>query len=121
MTKSKYIFALIFSILFSTTAFAGGYWQTNQIVANQKAQAFEKVLFGIPIYRDKLTGTYDNLGFVHSEDALTNKKDAMIYQMRFQAYKMGANAIMEFKCRGIKKSIFQQCEGFAVSYKGELP
>ena len=84
----------------------------NQLSMRAKEAAFEEKLLEIPVYRQKVKG--EILGPVHAEDMMTNKKDAMIRQMRFQAYKMGATAISEFKCKQMLKSLFLSCEGFAV-------
>lgn len=80
----------------------------------EKMAAYEEEIARIPIYREKLKGDYVLLGPVHGEDAFTKKNDFIIRKLRSQAYKMGADAIMEFKCRRIAKSLFQTCDGFAV-------
>lgn len=71
----------------------------------------------IPIHKEKLTGDYQLIGLVSSQDALTSKKTFILRDMRFKAYKVGADAIMEFNCRQIGKSFLQRCEGFAIKYK----
>lgn len=91
----------------------------NKKKEEEKVREYEEIIAQIPIYREKLKGNYDLLGPVHGEDAFTKKNDFIIRKLRSQAYKMGADAIMEFKCRRIAKSLFQTCEGFAVRYLPE--
>lgn len=106
----KKIFFVFGFILAGTAAFAAV--PENKFQLKKEQAAFEETLLKIPVYREKIQG--EIVGPVHAEDMLTNKKDAMVRQMRFQAYKMGANAISEFKCNPILKSLFISCEGFAV-------
>lgn len=87
---------------------------TNHLKRAEEAQAYRTKIKEIPIYREKLEGSYMLLGPVRGQDMLTNKKSAIMAQMRDQAFKMGANAIMEFQCDKILKRTFMQCEGFAV-------
>lgn len=70
-------------------------------------------LVKIPIYEERLQNVVI-IGPVHGQDVLGSKKTAIFNQVREQAYKMQANAIMEFKCKPMLKSLFQTCEGFGV-------
>lgn len=113
----KFIFILGFVFLGSTLAEAQAPWRGNKLRAKKEAQKVEEALAAIPIHREKLTGAYQMLGPVYGQDALTNKKDAIIYQMRYKAYLAHADAIMEFRCKSFK-GVYQSCEGIAIKFQG---
>ncbi|OGQ08978.1 MAG: hypothetical protein A3G32_09040 [Deltaproteobacteria bacterium RIFCSPLOWO2_12_FULL_40_28] len=110
----KCFLTLILFFSFIMPSMAKAPWATNQLRQNKKTEAYEAELEKIRIYREKLEGDYTILGFVQGQDAFTNKKDAVIHQIRKKAHKMGADAIMEFKCKKMVRSTLQSCEGFAV-------
>lgn len=94
----------------------------NKLVERREKQKVRETVENIPVYRTRLEGDYEILGFVQGQDAFTKDKKAIIYSMRLKAHKMGANAIMEFTCHTPLRSLFQNCEGFAIRWKGgELP
>lgn len=93
----------------------------NKLAERKSQQKARDEVDNIPVYRQRLTGDYEILGFVQGQDAFTKNKKAILNGMRLKAYKMGANAIMEFSCRKRLGSLFQNCEGFAIYWKGELP
>ncbi len=112
----KIIFlSLILSVMFQTSAWADKASRYNRLRMQPAIEAYEAERDAIPIYREKLDG--EILGFVHAEDAFTNNKSAIFRQMRKKALSLGADAIMEFKCTQKGKSIYQQCEGFAIKLK----
>jgi len=105
-------------------AFAIDGWSRAPKYVNKKREAekiaeYEETIAQIPIHRGKLKGDYDLLGPVHGEDAFTKNNAYITRKLRSQAYKMGGDAIMEFKCRRIAKSLFQTCDGFAVKFRSE--
>lgn len=91
-------------------------WQSNKLREKKKMEKIEEAINQIPIYEEKLTGDYIILGPVRGQDILSKKRTAIFRQMREQAYKMQADAIMEMTCKPMLKSIFQSCEGFAIKY-----
>lgn len=91
-------------------------WQKNKLREKKKWEKTLDKIEEIPVHEEKLKGNYQILGFVRGEDAFTNKKTGIIKHMRIQAYKMGADAIMEFKCKRGWKSLYQACEGFAIKF-----
>lgn len=110
--KTFLTLVLFFSFIIPSMAKAP--WATNQLRQNEKIEAYEAELEKIRIYREKLDGGYTILGFVQGQDAFTNKKDAVVHQIRRKAHQMGADAIMEFKCKKMIRSTLQSCEGFAI-------
>lgn len=119
MNRKLVLFFLAILVFVPATPEARSLRHTNKLREKAKQAVFNAELEKIPVYREKLGGEYQILGFVHGEDAFTRKKTAIIQHMRLQAHKMGASAIMEFKCRRIWKSFLQSCEGFAI--KSEEP
>jgi len=107
---------LLFSLIMAPAVQAKVPWQTNKLRAQKKWEKLAEKIDRIPVFRDKIDGHYDILGPVHAQDAFTRKQTAIVRKMRTQAYKMGADAIMEFRCRKMVKSLFQNCEGFAIKY-----
>lgn len=79
----------------------------------RKQEQLNAILENIPVYRDRIR-TAQILGAVRGQDAFTNKNYAIVHQMREQAHKLGANAIMEFSCDKSKKIMIQTCTGFAI-------
>lgn len=112
----KFLLLFLALTVFSADALAQASWRRNKLRVRKDQEALKEKLEEIPIYREKLDQPLEILGPVRGEDILSRKKDAIIYQMRVQADKMGADAIMEFKCESLK-SIYQNCEGFAVKMK----
>lgn len=115
--KKLYSFIIIFVIFLSSVGHAETNRFTNKIRVKREQEKLQEEIAKIPIYTEKLSGNYDILGPVYGQDALTQKKDGIIYQMRLKAFKAKADAIMEFQCKQIGKSLFRQCEGFAIKYK----
>lgn len=91
-------------------------WQTNKLRSQREQAAVEKEIAQIPLYEEKIDGNYQMLGPVRGQDILSRKKNAIFSQIRHQAYKMGADAVIEIKCKPLLKSIFQSCEGIAIKY-----
>jgi hypothetical protein len=94
----------------------GPAWRHNHLRQQGYDDRIREEMNKIPIYREKLEGNYKIIGPVHGEDLFTAQKSAIFWAVREQAYNSKADAIMEFKCRRMVKSTFQQCEGFAIRY-----
>lgn len=86
----------------------------NKVRKDRDKKEFMAIIDEIPIYRHKLEGKYTILGHVHSQDVLTSSKDRIYNELRIKTYKAGGNAIMEFRCEKVGKSLIVTCEGFAV-------
>lgn len=116
--KKKSTLLLTFAfLLFTFISHAETNRFTNKVRVKREQDKLKEEIAKIPIYEEKLSGNYDILGAVYGQDALTSKKDGIIYQMRLKAFKAKADAIMEFKCKQVGKSLFRQCEGFAIKYQ----
>jgi len=102
----------LFLLACATESYAKDY--TNHLKKKAEVQAINSKIKEIPIYKEKLEGNYHILGPVRGQDLFTTKRSAIMAQMRLQAYKMGANAIMEFHCDPMLKKALYQCEGFGV-------
>lgn len=113
----KYFFIIILFITPSTLLYAQAPWRTNKLREAKKTESIRAQIDEIPLYEEKLTGNYDILGPVRGQDMLTKKKEAIFYQIRQTAWKMGADAVMEIECKPILKTVFQSCEGFAIKYR----
>lgn len=92
-------------------------WQYNKVREKRKQDAIWAEASQIPLLKEKVKDRkYQILGFVRGEDLFTSKHIAIYNKMRLDAHKMGADAIMEVRCKRIMKSFAQQCEGFAIKY-----
>jgi hypothetical protein len=110
-------FFILLSLVIGIVAFAKTPRYTNKLRREARMQELAKEIEKIPIYRERLEGDYTILGPVIGQDMLTKKRKAIIWQMRVKAYKMQADAIMEYHCKPIAKALFVSCEGFAIRYK----
>lgn len=88
----------------------------NKLRLKKQWDKVEAVIESMPVYTEKLEGDYQALGLVQGQDMMTKKKTAAVKQMRTEAYKMGADAIMEFECETHVKSLFTNCAGVAIKY-----
>lgn len=114
--KLLLISCLILSLFVFMSEAEATKYKNKKKAAKQKAELTEAIS-GIPIYRDKLEGDYEILGFVQGRDVLTKTKRSVIYQMRAKAYSVDADAIMEFRCEKTVKNMHQSCDGFAIKFK----
>ncbi len=113
----KTIFSLFIILIVTMPAHANPEWRKNKVRQQAADEAILAVIDEIPIYTERLEGNYDILAPVHGQDILSRKRDAIYYQVRETAYKIGADAIMEFSCKPMLKSVFLACDGFAIKYK----
>lgn len=115
--RASILHALWFALtlLVVDTALAQGKYQ-NKVRFDRAVEALRVEIEKIPVFEEKLTGEYTIIGMVRSQDALTKKHDAMMLNLKAQAYKFKADAVMEVKCRNLWRWVLQECEGFAVRY-----
>ena len=117
MNKTTVIFFLLCFLPASLKADVP--WQTNPLSDKKKKAAVEEKIAQIPLYEEKIEGDYDMLGPVRGQDILSRSQTAIFSQIRHQAYKIGADAVIDIQCKPILKSIFQSCEGIAIKFKNE--
>lgn len=108
---------IILLIAPATLLHAQAPWRANKLREAKKTEAIRVRIDEIPLHEEKLEGNYEILGPVRGQDMLTKKKEAIFYQIRQTAWKMGADAVMEIKCKPVLKTVFQSCEGFAIKYR----
>ncbi len=115
--KTFSLFLLVCLSFISFSVQADQEWRKNKLQAQAEQDRIQEAVDNIPIYRARVGSEYDILGPVHGEDFLTRNKNAIFYQMRVQAYEMGAEAISEFKCKPLLKNTLQSCDGFGVKQR----
>ena len=116
MHRKFFLFSFFVILGVSFLAQARPEWQVNKLREQKKQEAIQEQIDSIPLYEDKLTGDYTIVGPVRGQDIVSRKKNAIFAQVRLQAYKMKADAVMELKCTKVLKSVFQSCEGFGIRY-----
>lgn len=117
LKKTILLLLALFYLLIPCLSYAESGRFKNKVRVKREQERLQEEVAKIPIYTEKLSGNYDILGPVYGQDALTQKKEGIIYQMRLKAFKAKADAVMEFQCKQLGKSLFRQCEGFAIKYK----
>ncbi|MBX7148741.1 hypothetical protein K1X76_06605 [bacterium] len=110
----KKYFLMVIVLALPALAFAQTGRFQNKVRLDRELEKIDAVVDNIPIFRERLPIQHTLLGPLHAEDAFTKSKDAILRSLRVDAYKVNANAISEFKCKKIAKSILQACQGFAV-------
>lgn len=110
------LFIFAFLLLYPFFLQAKPSWQSNKLRERQKWEKVQEEIDQIPLYKEKLEGNYQIIGFVRGDDLWTNKHHAIYNKMKREAFEMGADAIMEVKCKRIAKWFAQHCEGFAIKY-----
>lgn len=118
LKPSALLFLLVASGL-SVAAQAKAPWQSNKLREKKKYEKIQEKIDAISLYREKLSGTYDIIGPVSAQDALTNKRTYIYNKMRQIAYEMGADAVMEIRCKKTLNWLAQSCEGFGIKFKGD--
>lgn len=112
---------LILFLLVLTFVFSGfeveAQKHKNKSREKKKFQEVEAVIHDIPIYRGKIDGDYEILGPVNGQDIFAKSIKGIAWQIKVQAYKLGADAVVEFECKTRAKNTFQDCQGFAIKFK----
>ncbi|MBI4411586.1 MAG: hypothetical protein HY541_03785 [Deltaproteobacteria bacterium] len=94
-------------------------WQSNKLREQKKVEKIQAEIDAIPLMTGRAEGDYDILGPVRGEDALTNKRTYIYNKMRQVAYEMGADAVVEVRCKKMLNWLAQSCEGFGIKYRNE--